>query len=63
MAMQEVRSEYVIDERHAHKAYEDNALPMGDRQTLSQRDMVARMTESLMHHKPRKVLELGTGSG
>ena len=52
-----------VDEALAHRAYEDKALPIGFNQTISQPYIVARMTESLMHHKPRKVLELGTGSG
>lgn len=52
-----------IDEALAHKAYEDTALPIGHNQTISQPYIVARMTELLMEVSPRKVLELGTGSG
>ncbi|KZY67635.1 protein-L-isoaspartate(D-aspartate) O-methyltransferase, partial [Oleiphilus sp. HI0066] len=32
-------------------------------QTISQPYIVARMTELLVQHQPRRVLELGTGSG
>ncbi len=53
-----------VDEALAHRAYEDAALPIGFNQTLSQPYMVARMTELLLAGgKPRRVLEIGTGSG
>ena len=53
-----------VDEALAHRAYEDTALPIGFRQTLSQPYTVARMTELLLADGPRKrVLEIGTGSG
>ncbi len=52
-----------IDEALSHKAYEDTALPIGHNQTISQPYIVARMTELLMEIAPKKVLELGTGSG
>ncbi|MGC8121493.1 protein-L-isoaspartate(D-aspartate) O-methyltransferase [Marinobacter sp. VGCF2001] len=52
-----------LDEALAHRAYEDTSLPIGHGQTLSQPYIVARMTELLLAHAPRRVLELGTGSG
>lgn len=53
-----------IDEALAHRAYEDNALPIGNGQTISQPYTVARMTESLLAAGPlSRVLEIGTGSG
>jgi protein-L-isoaspartate(D-aspartate) O-methyltransferase len=52
-----------LDEALAHRAYEDTALPIGLGQTLSQPYIVARMTELLLEVQPRKVLEIGTGSG
>jgi protein-L-isoaspartate(D-aspartate) O-methyltransferase len=53
-----------IDEALASRAYEDTALPIGQGQTISQPWVVARMTEALIEHKmPRRVLEIGTGSG
>lgn len=52
-----------LDEALAHRAYEDTALPIGLGQTLSQPYIVARMTELLMEVSPRRVLEIGTGSG
>ena len=52
-----------VDEVLATRAYEDTALPIGHGQTISQPWVVARMTEALMGSNPRKVLEIGTGSG
>ena len=53
-----------LDEALAHRAYEDDALPIGYQQTLSQPYTVARMTELLLAKGQRKkVLEVGTGSG
>jgi protein-L-isoaspartate(D-aspartate) O-methyltransferase len=52
-----------VDEALATRAYEDNALPIGLGQTISQPFVVARMTEALLEHAPRKVLEIGTGCG
>jgi len=52
-----------LDEALSHRAYEDTALPIGYQQTLSQPYIVARMTELLLATAPKKVLELGTGSG
>ncbi len=52
-----------VDEALATRAYEDNALPIGLGQTISQPYVVARMTEALLEHAPRKVLEIGTGCG
>ena len=53
-----------IDEALASRAYEDTALPIGNGQTISQPWVVARMTDALIEHgMPKKVLEIGTGSG
>jgi len=52
-----------VDEALASRAYEDTALPIGNGQTISQPYIVARMTELVMEVRPRKVLEIGTGSG
>ncbi|MCK0751781.1 MULTISPECIES: protein-L-isoaspartate(D-aspartate) O-methyltransferase [Chromohalobacter] len=52
-----------LDEALAHRSYEDTALPLGHGQTLSQPWIVARMTELVLAAQPRRVLEVGTGSG
>lgn len=52
-----------VDEVMSSRAYEDTALPIGAGQTISQPWVVARMTEAVLECKPRKVLEIGAGSG
>ncbi len=47
----------------ADYAYQDNALPIGKGQTISQPYIVAFMTEALDVDSTYKVLEIGTGSG
>jgi protein-L-isoaspartate(D-aspartate) O-methyltransferase len=44
-------------------AYDDNPLPIGEGQTISQPYMVAKMTQLLDPDKKSRVLEVGTGSG
>ena len=63
-AMTETPRHLFVDEALSHRAYEDTALPIGFNQTLSQPYIVARMTElALLAGRPKRVLELGTGSG
>jgi len=52
-----------VDEAFSHQAWENTALPIGAGQTISQPYIVARMTELVMAANPRRVLEIGTGSG
>ena len=47
----------------ADYAYQDNALPIGKGQTISQPYIVAFMTETLDVDSTYKILEIGTGSG
>jgi protein-L-isoaspartate(D-aspartate) O-methyltransferase len=46
-----------------NQAYNDNPLPIGHGQTISQPYIVALMTQSLQLDENDKVLEIGTGSG
>lgn len=46
-----------------NQAYNDNPLPIGLGQTISQPYIVALMTESLEPQPGMRVLEIGTGSG
>jgi len=68
-AMRQVPRHLFIDEALASRAYEDTALPIGKSQTISQPWVVARMTEALLETSdpdqlaPKRVLEIGTGSG
>ena len=53
-----------VDEALASRAYDDTALPIGHRQTISQPYTVAMMTEVLLAGKQlKRILEIGTGSG
>lgn len=57
------RHHFIDQALHSH-AYENNALPIGHGQTISQPWVVARMTEALLEFGvPQRVLEIGTGSG
>jgi protein-L-isoaspartate(D-aspartate) O-methyltransferase len=62
-AMEEVPRHLFLDPSLRDEAYDDNPLPIGDGQTISQPYMVARMTELLDPQGDQKVLEIGTGSG
>ena len=63
-AIRSVPRHLFVDEALAHRSYEDTALPIGYGQTLSQPYVVARMSElALAQGRPRKMLELGSGSG
>ena len=53
-----------VDHAFAGRAYENNALPIGHQQTISQPYVVALMTQVLLNgQRLKKVLEIGTGSG
>jgi protein-L-isoaspartate(D-aspartate) O-methyltransferase len=57
-----------VDEALSSRAYEDDALPIGQGQTISQPFIVALMTQALLENEGElrrldKVLEIGTGCG
>ncbi len=56
------RHEFVAPE-YRHAAYEDNPLPIGHGQTISQPYIVAAMLEALALRGHEKALEIGVGSG
>ena len=62
-AIRTVPRQQFVDEALASRAYENNALPIGHGQTISQPYVVAKMTEALLESSPKRVLEIGTGSG
>ena len=62
-AMRKVPRHLFLEEAFWDRAYGDHALPIGEKQTISQPYMVARMTEALELTAGKKVLEIGTGSG
>jgi len=62
-AMEKIPRHLFVDEGLLNQAYDDNPLPIGERQTISQPYIVALMTEALQLTGKEKVLEIGTGSG
>lgn len=62
-AMGRVPRHLFVEEALRERAYGDHALPIGERQTISQPYMVALMSESLALNGSERVLEIGTGSG
>ena len=61
--MRKVPRHVFIPEAMRSMAYGDNALPLGESQTISQPYIVALMTELLELKGTERVLEIGTGSG
>ena len=62
-AMERLPREYFLPEKYAANAYDDNPLPIGMGQTISQPYIVALMTQCLDLSGTEEVLEIGTGSG
>lgn len=62
-AMARVPRERFVPEAVAHLAYEDGALSIGYRQTISQPFVVATICELLELTGDERVLDVGTGSG
>lgn len=62
-AMLKIPRHIFVQEAFAVQAYSDKALPIGEKQTISQPYTVALMTEQLALTGKEKVLEIGTGSG
>ncbi len=62
-AIRRVPRHLFVEEALRDRAYLDRALPIGEKQTISQPYMVAAMTEALELRGRERVLEIGTGSG
>jgi len=62
-AIERTRRDLFVPEELRDRAYDDEALPIGLGQTISQPYIVALMTESLELTGEETVLEVGTGSG
>jgi len=62
-AFSKVKRENFIPDKLKEKAYEDTALPIGEKQTISQPYTIATMLSLLDLKKGQKVLELGSGCG
>ena len=62
-AIERIPREAFVPPTFRDQSYENRALPIGQGQTLSQPEVVARMTQALAVTRRMKVLEIGTGSG
>ncbi|MDD5701922.1 MAG: protein-L-isoaspartate(D-aspartate) O-methyltransferase [Dehalococcoidales bacterium] len=62
-AINRVPRECFVPDRFELMAYNNEALPIGHKQTISQPLIVAMMAEALKLKGSEKVLEIGTGSG
>ena len=61
--MSQIPRHLFVAEALQSQAYTDYALPIGDKQTISQPYIVAVMTAALRLQPNDRVLEIGTGSG
>lgn len=62
-ALLKVPRHLFVEDALRGQAYGDYALPIGDKQTISQPYIVALMTAALQLKNNDRVLEIGTGSG
>jgi protein-L-isoaspartate(D-aspartate) O-methyltransferase len=62
-AMEKIPRHLFVDEGLIDQAYNDNPLPIGRQQTISQPYITALMSEAMGLTGREKVLEIGTGSG
>lgn len=62
-AMRSVPRHLFVPAALQSQAYDDNPLPIGEGQTISQPYIVALMTELLAPAAGQRILEIGTGSG
>ena len=62
-AMRKVPRHLFVPEEFRTRVYDDNPLPIGHDQTISQPYIVGYMSEALQLQPTDRVLEIGTGSG
>ncbi len=62
-AMRQIPRHLFVQPLMQDRAYEDNPLPIGENQTISQPYIVALMTSLIYLEGVENVLEIGTGSG
>jgi protein-L-isoaspartate(D-aspartate) O-methyltransferase len=63
VAMGQMPREAFVPPRLRHRAYADSALPIEERQTISQPWIVAAICQAMELSGSERVLEVGTGSG
>ncbi|MFC1819515.1 protein-L-isoaspartate(D-aspartate) O-methyltransferase [Thermodesulfobacteriota bacterium] len=62
-AMGKIHRHLFVEEALVGEAYNDNPLPIGHKQTISQPYIVALMSQALELNGKERILEIGTGSG
>ncbi len=62
-AMRKVKRELFVPNAYKQQAYDNNPLPIGQGQTISQPYIIADMLEQLKLKGDELILEIGTGSG
>jgi len=62
-AMNDITRKLFVPAECTEYEYQDRALPIGSRQTISQPYIVALMAQALELEPEHRVLEIGTGSG
>jgi protein-L-isoaspartate(D-aspartate) O-methyltransferase len=62
-AMKKVPRHLFVPGEYENEAYNDNPVPIGYGQTISQPYIVAYMSEAVKPESRKRVLEIGTGSG
>jgi len=62
-AMLKIPRHLFVPEALSGQAYADSALPIGEKQTITQPFMVAFMSQALNLKGKERILEIGTGSG
>ncbi len=61
--MEKVPRHRFVDEALWQRSYDDHALPIGERQTISQPYTIAQTLQALDLKGGERILEIGTGSG
>jgi protein-L-isoaspartate(D-aspartate) O-methyltransferase len=62
-AIGKVERQHFVDPAFLSRAYHDEALPIGLKQTISQPFTVAYQSQTLNPQRDERILEIGTGSG
>src|ERR1700753_4118851 len=62
-AMRQIPRHLFVPPEQVEVAYADEALPIGEGQTISQPYMVAAMSHALSLNGSERVIEIGTGCG
>ncbi|MBN2136131.1 MAG: protein-L-isoaspartate(D-aspartate) O-methyltransferase [Acidobacteria bacterium] len=62
-AIKKIPRHHFVPKTFQSRAYDDDALPIGEGQTISKPSVIATMIQSLQLRPEHSILEIGTGSG